>query len=189
MKWITTWTHKFQREITISHRMVSRNPLCRHGQAQHRPSDGPRLIDGIDDRTSDVHSQASTTQWRFRDDIISRDGTCIMTNEPPVMCHACHFLPHSKGDVRLFHFLNLLSSSVLFFCSFVYELQYIQSVTQFRCQSQSDVLDDICDVRNGVLLYVGLHGPFGRGKMVFMKVRYLQCSVMLPIIHLFRIDS
>lgn len=50
-------------------------------------------------------------------------------------------------------------------------IQYIRSVTELRKASESDVLVDISDIRNGVLLYAGLHGPLGSGAIAFLKVR------------------
>jgi hypothetical protein len=63
----------------------------------------PRLLDTqcIDDRTSD----ADTTESRagFRGRLTDRDGTCIVTNAPPLLCHGSHYYPHSKGsEVRPF---------------------------------------------------------------------------------------
>jgi len=62
-----------------------------------------RLLDirCIDDRTSD----ADTTESRagFRDDLEDRDGTCIVTDAPPLLCEGAHYYPHSKGsEVRPF---------------------------------------------------------------------------------------
>jgi hypothetical protein len=132
----------------------------------------PRLIDvrGIDDRTSVAHSQASTTQVQFTHNIATRDGTCILTGEPPEDCQACHFIPHAKGDdVCISPRLPsiIAASNSPHSC-----LQYIVSFSEFRGDSESDLLDDICDPRNGILLHSGLHGAFGRGDIVFMKVRY-----------------
>jgi hypothetical protein len=59
---------------------------------------------------------------------------------------------------------------LVFPCYNSFRLQYIRSFARFRCDSEDDVLEDVSDLRNGILLYIGLHGPFGRGEMVFMKV-------------------
>jgi hypothetical protein len=59
----------------------------------------PRLIDidAIDDRTSDA-SDLSERRADFRQRVIDRDGTCVITGDYAVNCTACHILPHSKGD-------------------------------------------------------------------------------------------
>ena len=63
----------------------------------------PQLLDTrcMDDRTSD----ADTTDSRasFRDRLKDRDGTCIITDAPPLLCEGFHYYPHSKGsEVRPF---------------------------------------------------------------------------------------
>ena len=76
----------------------------------------PRLLDiqCIEDRISD----ADTTESRagFRDQLRDRDGTCIVTDAPPLLCDGSHYFPHSKGsEVRpLYSFIKhfLTSTSV-----------------------------------------------------------------------------
>lgn len=51
-----------------------------------------------------------------------------------------------------------------------YYLQYIENFTRFRGSSEADVIDEISDVRNGLLLYKTLHGHLGRGNSAFIKV-------------------
>ena len=50
----------------------------------------------MDDRTSD----ADTTESRagFRDKLIERDRTCIVSNAPPRFCEGSHYYPHAKGS-------------------------------------------------------------------------------------------
>ena len=55
-------------------------------------------VDGINDRTSDASSLSSRRQ-NFRDNIIGRDGCCVVTGDQDLMvCDACHIIPHAKGD-------------------------------------------------------------------------------------------
>ncbi|KAJ7140310.1 hypothetical protein C8R43DRAFT_1018296 [Mycena crocata] len=100
-------------------------------------------VDAIDDRTS---SASNLTQRRadFCEDVINRDGTCIITGDAPVNCTACHILPHAKGD------------------------SYVQNLMGHRgIQDMARVLE-IDDVRNGLLLSNGLHRPFGTGEIAFL---------------------
>jgi len=53
-------------------------------------------VKALEDRTSDALGATSTAA--FRDSLIARDGTCVMTGEVARNCTACHILPHSKGD-------------------------------------------------------------------------------------------
>jgi len=59
----------------------------------------PRWLDieMMDDRASYASGRTSR-RADFRQDIINRDGTCVMTGTPPENCQACHIVPHSKGD-------------------------------------------------------------------------------------------
>ncbi|KAJ7229418.1 hypothetical protein B0H12DRAFT_1147778 [Mycena haematopus] len=104
----------------------------------------PRFIDinAIDDRTSDSsqHNRRLTT---FREDVVDRDVACIVTEAPIGDCMACHILPHSRGD------------------------DYMSCVSALRADQELPV-DEIGDIRNGVLLYTGLHRPFGDGEIAFL---------------------
>ena len=68
--------------------------------------DPPRLVDpqAIKDRTSDIDSVARSQQ-DFKQALIARDGTCIITGENADDCDASHCLPHSKGDQVHFSFV------------------------------------------------------------------------------------
>ncbi|KAF8798393.1 hypothetical protein BYT27DRAFT_7018030, partial [Phlegmacium glaucopus] len=106
----------------------------------------PRLVDvqAVKDRVSDAWSHTHTSQEDFRAALIERDGTCVVTGESAVDCDASHCLPHSKGD------------------------EYIESLTRFRGDTPSDVIDDISDVRNGLLLLHQLHHNVGIGDSAFI---------------------
>lgn len=72
----------------------------------------PRVLDirFIDDQITD--SDVSENRAGFRDEVIARDRTCIVTAAPVEYCDACHYCPHSKGsEVRHFVGLCLLFSS------------------------------------------------------------------------------
>ncbi|KAJ6632352.1 hypothetical protein B0H10DRAFT_2206719 [Mycena sp. CBHHK59/15] len=102
----------------------------------------PRFIDinAIDDRTSDSDHYTAT----FRQDLIDRDGLCIVTQALANDSAACHILPHSKGD------------------------EYISRISGLRADQGDFPVVEIGDVHNGVLLFTGLHRPFGAGKIAFL---------------------
>ena len=60
-------------------------------------------VDAIDNRTSNA-SDILTGRADFRQNLIERDGPCVLTGDPNYI--ACHFIPHSKGDTECI-FLDL----------------------------------------------------------------------------------
>ncbi|KAJ7066412.1 hypothetical protein C8F01DRAFT_1123166 [Mycena amicta] len=106
-------------------------------------------INALDDRTSNASQQSVRTAY-FRRDIVARDGRCIITGALPRNSRACHILPHSKGD------------------------DYISAISDLRAGDEAPVTE-IGDIRNGILLYKGLHDVFGAGEIAFMLTpnRYL----------------
>ncbi|KAF8331813.1 hypothetical protein F5887DRAFT_56124 [Amanita rubescens] len=95
----------------------------------------------MDDRTSDS-SVLSTDRANFRQRMADRDGTCLMTGSTNFQ--ACHIVPHAKGD------------------------QYMSNLTNHRHEVLEPPLNDINDTRNGILLAVQLHGPFGASEVAFL---------------------
>ena len=55
------------------------------------------------DRTSNV---TTPRQSNFRTRVVNRDQTCIMTNETPQDCQACHIIPHANGTEVCSEYLN-----------------------------------------------------------------------------------
>jgi hypothetical protein len=54
-------------------------------------------IDMMNDR--DSYTSARTARRAdFRQDLIDRDGTCVITGATPGNSRACHVVPHSRGD-------------------------------------------------------------------------------------------
>ncbi|KAF8345125.1 hypothetical protein F5887DRAFT_1074770 [Amanita rubescens] len=106
---------------------------------------GPRLVDvdAADDRTS-ITSNLAIRQRDFRTKVVGRDGTCVITDEIKEYCTACHILPHAKGS------------------------NYISNVVHHRGGPDDDI-NDINDIRNGLLLAYHLHVPFGAGNIAFLK--------------------
>jgi hypothetical protein len=53
-------------------------------------------VDGLNHLKS---SQVTTSSRAgFRNDIVERDGSCVITGFREHFCDACHLIPHSKGD-------------------------------------------------------------------------------------------
>jgi hypothetical protein len=102
--------------------------------------------DLMDDRTSDA-SDISSSRGNFRDRVVARDGTCVMTGATGFQ--ACHIIPHAKGP------------------------QYLINLSKHRHEAVSPPLDDINDTRNGILLAFQLHAPFGASQIAFLQVSSL----------------
>jgi len=50
----------------------------------------------LDEELMDEYVSACTARWQsLRQDIIDRDGTCVVTTGPSNSCQACHIIPHS----------------------------------------------------------------------------------------------
>ena len=62
-------------------------------------------------RTRITSSIATVRRSLFHDDVVERDGRCVMTGMYPAACDAVHLLAHSKGD-KVCHGI-LYSQSVL----------------------------------------------------------------------------
>jgi len=123
----------------------------------------------MNDRTSYTTAR-SARQADFRQDLIDRDGTCVMSGSPPRNCQACHIIPHSKGDKvcpNVSRSLQAYSSS-----------KYIIELAQHREESS---LEGINDARNGLLLYDGFHRPFGESRIAFLRVSYYHISVFVRL--------
>ena len=122
-------------------------------------------------------SELTSSRLDFLEEVIERDQCCIATGTRESGCDACHILPYSKGDeVDLFN--NL--------CTHCLPLdQYIEIVTRVRGGDEATIRDRN-DIRNGMLLYNGLHRVFGLGELVVLKVRFtnyfLSCTIDLLLI-------
>jgi len=92
-------------------------------------------------------SSTRARQNRFRQDLVDRDGCCIVTGDPAYLSQAVHLIPHSKGD------------------------EYINKVTQDHSSLYLPplLISDIDAVENGVLLRSELHIKFARGEIAFLK--------------------
>ncbi|KAJ7193313.1 hypothetical protein GGX14DRAFT_589009 [Mycena pura] len=94
-------------------------------------------IDAIDDKVTD--SVGTPRRASFREAVVNRDSICILTRVNAGNCEACHIIPHSKGD------------------------EYLASLSVHR--GIDPAITEIKDVRNGLLLFIGLHKPFGLGQI------------------------
>ncbi|KAF8325714.1 hypothetical protein F5887DRAFT_901102 [Amanita rubescens] len=116
----------------------------------------PFLLDPdlMDDRTS-YSSTISTRQADFAQRVTAnRDGTCLMTGVTSNF-QACHIFPHAKGS----------------------QAQYITGLADHRNEVLDPPLDDINDPRNGILLSVQLHRPFGASIVAFLQTPNFAMSV------------
>ncbi|KAK0441720.1 uncharacterized protein EV420DRAFT_1278611 [Desarmillaria tabescens] len=85
----------------------------------------------------------------FRTSIIERDGTCIVTNNPPPYCEAVHLIRQSKGS------------------------EYIERFTQRRGDGPGDIITDIDDPRNGLLVNRMLHVAFGHSVAILLTPNFI----------------
>jgi hypothetical protein len=88
----------------------------------------PRLLDirCNDDRTSDLELDTTDSCADFHDELIDRDGSCVVTNANHQYCDAVHYYPHSKGSqVSFFPFFFFF---VFPGSSFIYDFLYPSSV-------------------------------------------------------------
>ncbi|PVF97563.1 hypothetical protein CPB86DRAFT_785689 [Serendipita vermifera] len=110
--------------------------------------DPPRLLDMemIDRLSSSSDSLTSETFCSiFEDEIRQRDQNCVSTAAPEGCCDVVHIIPHRKGDA------------------------YIQALTQSRANSESDVIWNIDDLRNGMLLLCPIQVTLRAGCLAFLK--------------------
>ncbi|KAF8340798.1 hypothetical protein F5887DRAFT_1136407 [Amanita rubescens] len=116
-------------------------------------SQDPFLLDPalMDDRTSDS-SSISIRRADFAQGVTDRDGTCLMTGATSNF-QACHIIPHAKGS------------------------QYVCGLANHRNEVLDPPLNDINDPRNGILLQVSLHRPFGTSMVAFLQTPNFAMSV------------
>ena len=117
----------------------------------------------MDDRTSDA-SDISASRGDFRDRVVARDGTCVMTGTENFQ--ACHIVPHAKGH-------QVCSEHLLNHSEFSCQAKYMVNLANHRHEAVDPPLDDINDTRNGILLALQLHLPFGASKVAFLQVSFL----------------
>lgn len=128
--------------------------------------------DLMDDRMSDT-SYDSISRGNFKRRVRDRDGTCVMTGSSNVT--ACHIVPHAKGhQVCSEYFSNHPESS--------FQAKYMINLANHRPEVLDPPLDSINDARNGILLAVHLHIPFGTSEVAFLQVSDLtqlspSCSI------------
>lgn len=117
----------------------------------------------MDDQTSDTSAAITINRRKFRDDVIMRDGTCVMNGSNGVQ--ACHIIPHAKGHQVCTEYL--LNHTVVLIPG---NLQYIINLANHRHEAFDPPLDNINDVRNGILLVRQIHTPFGNSQVAFLQV-------------------
>lgn len=131
-----------------------------------------RLIDshGLDHLTS---SQVTTeSRDDFQDEVYGRDESCVITGQTVDVCEAAYLIPHSKGSqvcTLLIEYYRSLETA-----------QYIQTVCCLRTGNEQPEIENINDVRNGILLSVGIHRQFTRNGLAILRVS-LQSYVYMHV--------
>ncbi|KAI0789421.1 hypothetical protein C8Q75DRAFT_765568 [Abortiporus biennis] len=111
---------------------------------------------------SDISSLSSLSGRHeyFKEALVARDCTCIMSQAIPFGCDGAHLIRCSLGD------------------------KYIKTVTQKRRYNDDPIINDIDDVRNGLLVNAYLHRYLGR------SVALLQVpNPFLHTVHIPGVDS
>jgi hypothetical protein len=120
--------------------------------------------DAMNHRTSDASSH-STSRGNFRDKVIARDETCVMTASGIAYAEACNIIPHAKGhQVRSNYLLN--------HSEFSFDTKYLINLANHRHEIINPPFEDINDTRNGILLHNALHGGLGASEVAFLQVIY-----------------
>ncbi|KAN0130746.1 hypothetical protein V8E53_011421, partial [Lactarius tabidus] len=113
----------------------------------YNPSELCLFVDyqGLNDNVTS--SDRTPRGHTFRDNIIARDGVCIVSRHVARHCDAAHLVPRSKGNA------------------------YINKVTRDRSPlyGSQPPISDINAVENGVLLEAVLHRRLGTGEVALLK--------------------
>ena len=113
---------------------------------------------------SSVHTERSQREGRFRDQLIIRDKSCAMSgDEDTEGLDGAHCISFSKGSEVSSSFLNV----ILKLCFLTVFLQYLKTYTSNR---GNVVIEEINDVRNGLLVAKTLHHRVGK-RTAFLPVR------------------
>ncbi|KAG9310088.1 hypothetical protein JVU11DRAFT_9697 [Chiua virens] len=90
----------------------------------------------------------STRRVEFRNKVMERDGACVLTGAGLHSCQAALLVAHAKGN------------------------DYIANYTRHRSRVENDVIEDIDDVRNGILINSTAHHSFGRHTAFLMTPNF-----------------
>ena len=86
-----------------------------HLNADEQPFPLDPQLECLTVSTSD--SQVNLRRANFRETIVARDGTCVVTGHDVTVCAAAHLIAVSKGDdVRAIHFIRAACQLITFFC-------------------------------------------------------------------------
>jgi hypothetical protein len=55
-------------------------------------------LNGLNERVTTSSATAAQHSGSFREKIVQRDGSCIITGEKVELCDAAHLIPGGKGD-------------------------------------------------------------------------------------------
>ncbi|KAF8500606.1 hypothetical protein BU17DRAFT_102469 [Hysterangium stoloniferum] len=100
-------------------------------------------VDGLNHLKS---SQVTTSSRAgFRDDILERDESSVVNGVSEALCDACHLIPHSKGN------------------------EYIQALCLWRTTDKEPEIDNINDIRNGILVDATVHRFFDLSHLAILR--------------------
>jgi hypothetical protein len=119
----------------------------------------------MEDRTS-FATAYTTRRADFRDSVLYRDRSCILTGGHAEDVVACHIVPHAKGNEVCSQY-HLNHSKVLMLA------KYMRNFLNIRSEEIVDPpFDGIDDPRNGILLNPAFHHAFGESRVAFLRVSY-----------------
>ncbi|KAF8529573.1 hypothetical protein BU17DRAFT_79576 [Hysterangium stoloniferum] len=100
-------------------------------------------VDGL----NHLKSSQFTTPSRagFRDHVAERDRSSVINGVREEFCDACHLIPHSKGN------------------------QYIQTLCIWRTIAEDPEIENIDDIRNGILVTLDFHRFFGLSHLAVLR--------------------
>ncbi|SJL14519.1 uncharacterized protein ARMOST_17982 [Armillaria ostoyae] len=101
----------------------------------------------FEDGSSTAHSENEASA--FRTSMVERDGTCVVTDDPPLHCDAVYLIRHNKGS------------------------EYIERFTQRR---GGDVITDIDDPRNGLLVNTSLQCDFSHSVAILPTPNFIMTT-------------
>ncbi|KAF8526587.1 hypothetical protein BU17DRAFT_82697 [Hysterangium stoloniferum] len=116
---------------------------------QHRKlrfiPEGPISFVDVDGLNHLKSSQITTpSRTGFRDDVVERDESSVVNGLEKEFCEAAHLIPHSKGN------------------------DYIQALCLWRSIEEEPEIDNINDIRNGILVNKDVHTYFTLSRLAVL---------------------
>ena len=100
----------------------------------------------------------------YRQQVVDRNGVCVVTGGVAQICDAAHIIPRSKKD-KVCYLLSQVIPVALIRCDSIFERVVL---SRRHLYPELDIeIAGINDVRNGTLLAAHLHRMFGSGQWPF----------------------